>query len=52
VEERSAKIAITFRLDPKLKQVAKQVAKAAKQKFSRYIEQLIRLDFWRKGLLR
>ena len=48
MEERSAKIAITFRLDPKLK----QVAKAAKQKFSRYIEQLIRLDFWRKGLLR
>lgn len=51
VEERSEKIAITFRLDPKLKQVAKRVTKAAKQTFSRYIEQLIRLDLWRKGLL-
>jgi hypothetical protein len=51
VEERSEKIAITFRLEPKLKQVAKRVTKAAKQTFSRYIEQLIRLDLWRKGLL-
>ena len=48
----SQKIAITFRIDPNLKQAAKQVAKAAKQTLSRYIEQLIRLDVWRKGLLR
>ncbi len=51
MEEMSQKIAITFRIDPNLKQVAKQVAKAAKQTLSRYIEQLIRLDVWRKGLM-
>ena len=51
MREKIQKITITFRLDPKLKQAAKQVAKAAKQTLSRYIEQLVKLDLWRKRLL-
>jgi hypothetical protein len=51
MKERVEKIVITFRLDPKIKEAAKKIALAAKQTLSRYVEELIRIDLWRKRLL-
>jgi len=45
------KIILTFRVDPRVKEAAKKAAEKAKLTLSRYIENLIRLDLWRKGLL-
>lgn len=45
------KIVFTFRIDPHVKEAAKKAALAAKQTVSRYVENLIRLDLWRKGLI-
>jgi predicted HicB family RNase H-like nuclease len=49
--ERIQKIAITFRIDPKVKEAAKKVAWSARQTLSKYIEELIRIDLWRKRML-
>ena len=46
------KIVFTFRIDPRVKEAAKKAAKEAKTTLSRYVAVLIRLDLWRKGLLR
>jgi predicted HicB family RNase H-like nuclease len=51
MKESVQKIVITFRIDPKIKEAAKKIAQEAKQTLSRYIEQLIRIDLWRKRLL-
>ena len=51
MREKVKKIALTFRIDPEIKEVAKRVAREAKQTLSRYIDQLIKLDLWRKRLL-
>lgn len=48
---RVSKVIFTFRVDPRVKEAAKKAAKEAKLTLSRYIEKLIRLDLWRKGLL-
>ena len=48
---RVPKIIFTFRVDPRVKEAAKKAAEEAKLTLSRYIENLIRLDLWRKGLL-
>jgi predicted HicB family RNase H-like nuclease len=47
-----AKIVFTFRIDPRVKEAAKKAAQQAKLTLSRYVAELIRLDLWRKGLLR
>jgi predicted HicB family RNase H-like nuclease len=47
---RVTKIVFTFRIDPRVKEAAKKAAKEASQTLSRYVENLIRLDLWRKGL--
>jgi hypothetical protein len=46
------KIVFTFRIDPQVKEAAKKAAKEANMTLSRYVAELIRLDLWRKGLLR
>ena len=51
MREKIQKITITFRIDPSLKEAAKRVALGAKQTLSRYIEQLVKLDLWRKRLM-
>jgi predicted HicB family RNase H-like nuclease len=51
MREKVKKIALTFRIDPEIKEGAKRVAREAKQTLSRYIDQLIKLDLWRKRLL-
>jgi predicted HicB family RNase H-like nuclease len=51
MREKIPKMAFTFRLDPKLREAAKKIALEARQTLSRYIEQLIKLDLWRKKLL-
>ena len=51
VPREASKIVFTFRIDPGVKDAAKKAAKAAKVSVSRYIQELIRLDLWRKGLL-
>jgi predicted HicB family RNase H-like nuclease len=51
MRERIQKIAIAFRIDPVIKEAARKCALEAKQTLSRYIEQLIKLDLWRKRLL-
>lgn len=51
MREKIQKITIAFRIDPKIKEAAKRVALEARQTLSRYIEQLIKLDLWRKRLL-
>ena len=48
---RVPKIIFTFRVDPRVKEAAKKAAEEAKLTLSRYIENLIRVDLWRKGLL-
>ena len=48
---RVPKIVLTFRIDPRVKDAAKKAAGEAKLSLSRYVENLIRLDLWRKGLL-
>ena len=45
------KIFFSFRIDPKIKEAAQKAALAAKLTISRYVEELIRLDLWRKKLL-
>jgi predicted HicB family RNase H-like nuclease len=45
------KYLFTFRIDPKLKDAAKRAALEAKLTLSRYVEDLVRRDVWRKGLL-
>jgi predicted HicB family RNase H-like nuclease len=51
MREKIQKITIAFRIDPKIKEAAKRFALGTKQTLSRYIEQLVRLDLWRKRLL-
>jgi len=51
MKERTQKIVITFRIDPKIKEAAKRCAKEAKQTLSRYVEELIKQDLWKKGML-
>jgi predicted HicB family RNase H-like nuclease len=46
-----SKIVFTFRIDPHIKEAAKKAASEAKTTVSKYIQNLIRLDLWRKGLL-
>jgi len=48
---RGTKIAFTFRIDPHLKIAAKRAAAEAGKSLSKYVQNLIRLDLWRKGLL-
>jgi hypothetical protein len=45
------KIFFSFRIDPKIKEAAKKAAIAAKMTISRYVEELIKLDLWRKRIL-
>lgn len=45
------KIVFTFRIDPRVKEAAKKAAAAAKLSVSKYVENLIRLDLWRKGMM-
>jgi len=40
----------TFRIDPVIKAAAMILAHEAQQTLSQYIEQLIKLDLWRKKL--
>jgi antitoxin component of RelBE/YafQ-DinJ toxin-antitoxin module len=49
---RVPKIVFTFRIDPRVKEAAKRAAKELKLTISRYVENLIRLDLWRKGTLK
>lgn len=51
MKERFPKVLITIRLDPAIKEAAKSIARKARQTLSRYVEELIRLDLWRKGSL-
>ena len=51
MRERLQKIVITFRIDPKVQEAAKKVARAARQTLSKYVEELIRIDLWRKHML-
>ncbi len=46
-----SKVVFTFRIDPRIKEAAKKAALEARLTLSRYVEDLIRLDLWRKGLL-
>ncbi len=46
-----SKVLFTFRIDPRVKEAAKKAALEARLTLSRYVEDLIRLDLWRKGLL-
>lgn len=48
---RVPKIIFTFRVDPRVKEAAKKAAEEAKLSLSRYVENLIRLDLWRRGML-
>lgn len=48
---RVTKIVFTFRIDPRVKEAAKKAAAEAKLTLSRYVENLIRLDLWRKRLI-
>lgn len=48
---RVTKRLFTFRIDPYVKEAAKKAAKEAKMTISKYVENLIRLDLWRKRLL-
>lgn len=45
------KVIFTFRIDPFIKEAAKRAARDAKTTLSNYLENLIRLDLWRKGLI-
>ena len=42
---------LTFRIDPRVKEAAKKAAQQLKSTLSQYIQELIKLDLWRKGLL-
>lgn len=48
---RVPKIVLTFRIDPRVKEAAKKAAQQVKSTLSQYIQELIKLDLWRKGLL-
>jgi predicted HicB family RNase H-like nuclease len=48
---RVTKRLFTFRIDPQVKEAAKKAAQEAKVTLSKYVENLIRLDLWRKRLL-
>jgi predicted HicB family RNase H-like nuclease len=45
------KIVFTFRIDPRVKEAARKAASEAKLTISKYVENLVRVDLWRKGLL-
>jgi predicted HicB family RNase H-like nuclease len=51
MKEEPKKIVFTFRVNPKLKEAARQAARQAKLTLSKYVEDLVKLDLWRKGLL-
>lgn len=51
MKEKDRKIVFTFRVDPRIKEAARQAALEAKLTLSKYVEDLVRLDLWRKGLL-
>lgn len=46
------RIVFTFMIDPRVKEAARKAAQEAKLTLSRYVENLIRVDLWRKGLAR
>jgi len=48
--DRIQKTSKTFRIDPVIKAAAVILAHEAQQTLSQYIEQLIKLDLWRKKL--
>ncbi len=50
-QEPEPKTFFAFRIDPRIKEAAKKAAIQAKLTLSRYVENLIRLDLWRKRLL-
>jgi hypothetical protein len=45
------KIVLAFRIDPRLKEAAIKAARELKLTLSKYVQEMIRLDLWRKGLL-
>jgi predicted HicB family RNase H-like nuclease len=51
MKEPVRKIVFTFRIDPRIKEAAKKAALEARLTLSKYVEELIRLDLWRKKLL-
>jgi predicted HicB family RNase H-like nuclease len=48
---KGSKIVFTFRIDPRIKEAAKRAAAEARTTLSKYVQNLIRLDLWRKGFL-
>ena len=49
--DKGPKFVFTFRIDPRIKEAAKKAAAEARMTISKYVQNLIRLDLWRKGLL-
>lgn len=49
--DKGPKFVFTFRIDPRIKEAAKRAAAEARTNLSKYVQNLIRLDLWRKGLL-
>jgi predicted HicB family RNase H-like nuclease len=49
-QEPEPKTFFALRIDPRIKEAAKKAAKQARLTFSKYVENLIRLDLWRKRL--
>jgi predicted HicB family RNase H-like nuclease len=49
--DKGSKIVFTFRIDPRIKEAAKRAASEARTTLSKYVQNLIRMDLWRKGLL-
>jgi len=45
------KIVLAFRIDPRLKAAAVKAARELKLTLSKYVQEMIKLDLWRKGLL-
>lgn len=49
--DKGPKFVFTFRIDPRIKEAAIRAAAEARTTLSKYVQNLIRLDLWRKGLL-
>jgi predicted HicB family RNase H-like nuclease len=49
--DKGSKIVFTFRIDPRIKEAARKAASEARTTLSKYVQNLIRMDLWRKGLL-
>ncbi len=50
--EKGPKFVFTFRIDPRIKEAAKKAAAEARTNISKYVENLVRIDLWRRGLLK